>query len=202
MQFPYLIDPLAAIQAYARDSDAGATVEYSLNDWNFGVIDKVSAYADACLVFANANSGEGYLTVDGNAGDRNNLTLWNNGDALIKHTASVCSNTIAVIHSVGPILFEEWIDHPNITAVLWAQLPGQESGNALVDVLFGAVNPSGRLTYTIAKRREDYNADVVYENPGNLQLTYSEGLKIDYRHFDSANIEPRFEFGCVLSFLG
>ena len=46
-------------------------------------------------------------------------------------------------------------------------------------MLFGKVNPAARLPFTIAKARSDYNADVVYENPGNLQITYSEGLNID-----------------------
>ena len=125
-------------------------------------------------------------------------SLWNNGDNLIKYVASVCDNTVVVIHSVGPVLVEPWIDHPNVTAVVWANLPGQESGNSLVDVLFGKVNPSGRLPYTIAKRREDYGADVVYQSDGNVQLTYTDALNIDYRHFDSKGISPRFEFGSVL----
>ena len=67
-------------------------------------------------------------------------------------------------------------------AVLIANLPGQESGNAIVDVLFGAVNPSGRLVYTMAKAREDYPADVLYQSSDETpQITYSEGLEIDYR---------------------
>lgn len=69
---------------------------------------------------------------------------------------------------VGPVLVKDWIDHPSVTAVLHAGLPGQESGNALVDVLFAdglqATNPSGRLPYTIAKQRTDYPADVLYES--------------------------------------
>lgn len=67
-------------------------------------------------------------------------------------------------------------------AVLWAGLPGQESGNAIVDVLFGDVNPSARLPYTIAKRAEDYNAKVIYTSAETTpQQTYEEGLGIDYR---------------------
>ena len=166
----------------------------------------------------------GYITVDSNAGDRNNLTLWHAGEALIAATAAVCSNTIVVQHVVGPVLVESWIDNPNVTAVLHAGLPGQESGNAIVDVLFGAVNPSGRLPYTIAKARGDYPADVLYTTGDTTpQLTYSEALEIDYRlvsrsrlvamigggvlmhchpcrHFDAKNIEPRFEFGFGLSY--
>jgi beta-glucosidase len=85
-----------------------------------------------------------------------------NADTLIANTAAVCSNTIVwiVMHTVGPVLVEAWIDHNNVTAVLSAGLQGQESGNAIVDVLFRAVNPSGRLPYTIAKQRDGYPADI------------------------------------------
>ena len=83
---------------------------------------------------------------------------------------------------MGPVLLEPWIAHPNVSAVLLAGLPGQESGNALVDVLFGAVSPSGRLPYTIAKARGDYPADVLYESGMETpQITYAEGVDIDYR---------------------
>jgi beta-glucosidase len=69
-----------------------------------------------------------YITVAGNEGDRNNLTSWHNGDALIQTVAANNPNTIVVVHSVGPLILEAWIDHPNVTAVVWAGLPGQESG--------------------------------------------------------------------------
>jgi len=59
---------------------------------------------------------------------------------------------------------ESWITHDNVTAVLIAHLPGQESGNAIVDVLFGDVNPSGKLPYTIAMKEDNYPARVLYEN--------------------------------------
>ena len=120
--------------------------------------------------------------MDGNSGDRNNITLWKGGEALIGATAAACSNTIVIQHVVGPVLVESWIDNPNITAVLHAGIPGQESGNALVDVLFGAVNPSGRLPYTIARARTDYPADVLYSSSMETpQIPYQEALEIDYR---------------------
>jgi len=102
---------------------------------------------------------------------------------------------------VGPIIMETWINNPNVTGVLWAGLPGQESGNGLVDVLYGAVNPSGRLPYTIGKQRSDYAADILYSSPDSIpQVNYGEGLLIDYRWFDAKNITPRFEFGFGLSY--
>jgi hypothetical protein len=72
---------------------------------------------------------------------------------------------------------EPWIDHPNVTAVVWAGLEGTETGNALVDVIYGAVNPSGRLPYTIAKSPQDYPAQAVEGGNGEeiLNITYSEG---------------------------
>ncbi len=79
-----------------------------------------------------------------------------------------------------------FISHPQ---VVWAGLPGQESGNSLADVLYGDWNPSGRLPYTIAKRLGDYPAQIT-SGGGPLDVVsipYSEGLFIDYRHFDTVS---------------
>lgn len=200
-QFPYLIDPLEAIQRRARHDHTDIS-------WWFSNYDLINAAATAtgvevAVVGINSDSGEDYITVDGNGGDRNNLTAWQNGDNLVLAVAAVNNNTVVVVHSVGPLIIEPWIDHPNITAVLWAGIPGQESGNSLVDVMYGSYNPSGRLPYTIARDRSDYSADIIYVNtdvPETPQVDYNEGLNIDYRHFLSANITPRYEFGYGLSY--
>ncbi|KAF8753960.1 Glycosyl hydrolase family 3 C-terminal domain [Rhizoctonia solani] len=198
-EFPYLISPLEAIQARAKQDHT--SVSWHTLDWDTAGAKTRAKDKDVAIVFINSDSGEGYLTVDGNRGDRNNLTAWNNGDNLVREVASANSNTVVVVHSVGPIIMEPWIDNPNVTAVLWAGLPGQESGNALVDVLYGAVNPSAKLPYTIAKQRSDYGTEVVYdESNGIPHIPYSEGLFIDYRHFDKNNITPRFPFGFGLSY--
>ena len=197
--FPYLVDPLSAIQARALQDRT--VVQYVLDNYATSTISTVVQQASVCLVFANADSGEGYIEVGGNYGDRNNLTLWLGGDSLIQEVAANCSNTVVVIHAPGPILMEDWIDNPNITAVLFAGLPGQESGNSLVDVLYGNVNPSGKIPWTIAKNRSDYGTDVLYQpNAPVPQLNFTEGSFIDYRHFDEAEIDPRFEFGYGLSY--
>ena len=125
---------------------------------------------EVALVFINSDSGEEYITVDGNQGDRNNLTAWHNGDALVAAVAAQNKNTIVVVHSVGPLIVEPWIEHPNVTAVVWAGLGGTETGNALVDVLYGNVNPSGRLPYTIAKEVSDYGAQLLLGGGGNTIL--------------------------------
>lgn len=143
-------------------------------------------------------------------GDRNDLYLQKKGDKLIQDVATGCGkgkgNVVVIIHTVGPVILEKWIDLPNIKAVVIANLPGQESGNSLVDILFGDINPSGRLPYTIAKNEDDYGpgSKIKYlPNPIDglvPQQNFSEGLYIDYRYLDKHEIAPRYEFGYGLSY--
>jgi len=193
--FPYLVTPLEGITNRAKAN--GQTVVSSLSDSDLDAAKKMAASADFAIVFGNADSGEQYITVEGNEGDRNDLNLWHNANALIEAVASANTRTVVVIHSVGPVLMP-WIDNPNIVAVVMAGLPGQESGNSLADVLFGDVNPSGKLVFTLAQNRSNYPADVVYS--GSQQIDYKEGLLVDYKWFDAKNIEPLFPFGFGLSY--
>lgn len=197
--FPYLIAPVTALKAQAaKDHTKFANVS---NNYDLAAIAKAVTGAETAIVFANANSGENYITVDGNEGDRNNLTLWGNGDKLISYVASLNPNTIVVLHTVGAVIVEEHKNNPNVTAILWAGLPGQESGNAIADVLYGRVNPQAKTVFTWGKSREDYGVDVMYKNTEDPpQIDFTEGNFIDYRHFDAARIEPSYEFGFGLSY--
>lgn len=191
-QFPYLIDPLSAIQARARKSKKSserAIVSWWRSNWDLAGAAITATEQDVAIVFVNADSGEGYITVDGNEGDRKNLTLWGNADALVGAVAAVNRNTVVVAHSVGPAIIEPWVEHPNVTAVVWAGIPGQEAGNSIADVLFGDVNPSGRLPYTIARNASDYGAHLVTggDAAAILSIPYTEGLLIDYRWFDAVS---------------
>lgn len=159
---------------------------------------------DTAVVFVTADSGENYITVEGNPGDRTsaNLNLWHNGDKLIQDVAARYSNVVVVVHTVGPILMEAWHDLPSVKAILFAHLPGQEAGDSLMDVLFGDVSPSGHLPYTLPKSENDYPASVnlVGYQLGQPQDTHTEGLYIDYRHFNKDSIKPRYAFGHGLSY--
>lgn len=108
----------------------------------------------------------------------------------------------ACLLASGVRTVDTWIENPNITAVLFAGLPGQESGNSIVDILYGDVAPSGKLPYTIAKNESDYgnvlNSSVSFDY--FPQDNFTEGLYIDYRAFDKNEIEPRFEFGYGLTY--
>ena len=131
------------------------------------------------------------------------MTFWQGGDKVIETTAANCNNTVVVIHSVGAMLIDDWYQNPNITAIAWAGLPGQESGNSLVDVLYGRISP-GKTPFTWAKSRDDYGDRILTEpNNGNgppQQDLSTSGVFIDYRHFDKYNLTPIYEFGFGLSY--
>lgn len=201
--FPYLVTPDSAIQAEILAN--GGAYESVLDNWD---LDTVSALAQraadvsgVCLVFGNSDSGEGYISVDSNLGDRNNLTLWQNADSAIEAVAAECNNTIVVIHSTGPVILESYANNPNITAILWAGVPGQESGNSIADVLYGRVNPSAKLPFTIGNNRTQYGTDLLYTPNADVpQVNFQEGVFIDYRAFDQYNKTPTYEFGFGLSY--
>jgi beta-glucosidase len=195
--YPYFSAPADAIRTRAQTD--GTQVTVSASD-NTGSVSSAVNGADAAIVFITADSGEGYITVEGNAGDRNNLDPWHNGNDLVKAVAAINKNVIVVVHSVGPIILETILAQPNVKAIVWAGLPSQENGNALVDILYGDTAPSGKLPYTIAKSANDYGTTISRSDD-----SFPEGLFIDYRHFDKSNIAPRYEFGyglckyCALS---
>ncbi|PYH67878.1 putative beta-glucosidase D [Aspergillus vadensis CBS 113365] len=197
--FPLLVTPLTALTFRAlRD---GTMLRWILNDTytssetsalgaGTGVVPGYVNYAqdsDVCLVFLNALAGEG--------ADR--TELYNSDqDMMVKTVADNCNNTVVVINTMGPRLVDQWIEHENVTAVLYSSLLGQESGNSILDVLYGEVNPSARLTYTIAKNESDYNVRVC----DTKECDFTDGVYIDYRYFDAYNVTPRYEFGYGLSY--
>jgi len=203
--FPYLVTPLEAIKAEVLSH--GKSIEGITDDFAYTQISALARRVDgvkgACIVFGNSDGGEEYITVDGNMGDRNNLTLWHEANTLIATVAKQCGNTIVVMHTIGPVLVDAWYEHPNVTAIVWAGIPGQESGNALADVLYGRVNPGGKSPFTWGKSRGDYGTDLLYTPNEGLappQDNFQEGVFIDYRSFDKTGAEPIYEFGYGLSY--
>ncbi|KAH7101441.1 glycoside hydrolase family 3 protein [Auriculariales sp. MPI-PUGE-AT-0066] len=195
----------------ARAQNDGTSISYAFDDFNIQSAVAAATGKSAAIVFVKTISGEAYLVptletddqgLGNNHGDRRNLSAWNGGDALIKAVASVNKNTIVVAHATSQMDVEQFIDNPNVTAVIWAGVQGQEVGNALVDIIYGDVNPSGRLPFTIAKKNSDYPAWANRDGAVNdhYSIPYSEKLLVDYRWFDAKSITPRFEFGYGLSY--
>jgi beta-glucosidase len=128
--------------------------------------------------------------------DRLDMELPSRQAELIERVAAANPNTIVVVNAGAPVRMD-WIDAVPAALQLW--YPGQECGNALADVLFGDVNPSGKLPQTFPKRLEDTPAYRYY--PGeNGKVVYGEGVFVGYRHYDARGIEPRFPFGHGLSY--
>lgn len=193
----YLVTPLEAIKAKAKAD--GALVQQFLNNTLIATTDistlVIPEMPEVCLVFLKTWAEEG--------ADRTSLDTDWEGNSVVESVAAYCNNTVVVTHSSG-INNLPWADHPNVTAILAAHYPGEESGNSLVDVLYGAVNPSAKLPYTIALEIDDYNAPPITAvnstDPYAWQADFTEKLEIDYRYFDSQNISVRYEFGFGLSY--
>ncbi len=182
--------PYDAITQQAWEDDTQMFWDFTTND------PSINAASDACLVFANVWASESF--------DRPALQDAYT-DALVTNVANKCNNTIVIVHNAGARVVDPWIDHPNVTALIFAHLPGQYSGRALVSLLYGKSNPSGKLPYTVAKSASDYGGAADPAQPAGKyanfpQANFSEGVFIDYRHFDANNITPRFEFGYGLSY--
>ncbi len=126
------------------------------------------------------------------------IVLGENQDALIEAVAAANPRTIVVLKTGSPMLMP-WLDA--VPAVLEAWYPGEEDGHAVAAVLFGDVNPSGKLPITFPKSLGDEPANTPEQYPGvNQTAHYSEGVFVGYRHYDAKRIEPLFPFGFGLSY--
>ncbi|CAH0025399.1 unnamed protein product [Clonostachys rhizophaga] len=184
-RYPYFIAPIDAIREKAA-TFGGEVTQSETDDPEAGAI--AAKGKDAVIVFLTSFGTEGR--------DRfSTLAPDDNGYDLVQAVAEASENVIVVVHAVGPIILAPILKLPSVKAIVWGGLPSQESGNALVDIVWGDVNPSGKLVYTIAKDAADYNTKSVPTDDD-----FSEGLYIDYRHFDREGIEPEYESGFGLSY--
>lgn len=128
--------------------------------------------------------------------DRQHLNMPNCQNKLIEKICDVQENVIIVLHNGSPVLMP-WLDKVN--AVVETYLGGQAVGQAVVDVLFGKVNPSGKLAETFPLRLEDTPSFYNYQGNG-IDVDYEEGVFVGYRWFDSRKMDVLFPFGYGLSY--
>lgn len=152
------------------------------------------------VIFIGGLNKSGHQDCEGT--DRLDFSLPYSQDTIIESLASVNPRTVAVILS-GNAYSMPWLD--KIPAVIQAWYPGSESGNAIADILFGDVNPSGRLPFTFAKSLRDYASHASGDSisyPGeNLRVEYREGIDVGYRHTDRLKRDRvNFPFGYGLSY--
>jgi len=151
---------------------------------------EIARAADAVLLIvgsAASTESEGY--------DRDDIKLPGKQDELVEAILAANPRTVVAINAGAPMAMP-WIDKAPSVLLTW--LPGEEGPDAMADVLFGRVAPSGRLPVTFPKRIEDNPSYPYY--PGGDESHYGEGLFVGYRHYDAAGIEPLFSFGHGLTY--
>jgi len=147
--------------------------------------------ADAVVVCAGLSN-----LLEGGSKDRDSIELPEVQTELIRRVAAANPRTIVVLFNGGP-LATPWADE--VGALVEAWYPGEAGGTALARILFGDVNPSGKLPDTLAVRLEDHAATANYPGDGQT-VHYAEGIFVGYRHFEAAGIRPQFPFGYGLSY--
>ena len=157
--------------------------------------------ADVVIFVGGLNKATGQDCEDS---DRESLALPYNQDAVIEALVAANPRTV-VVNVSGNAVAMPWAD--KVPAILQAWFLGSESGNSLADVIFGHVNPSGKLPMTFPVRLDDVGAHAVGEYPGTkradsdiVDIRYNEGVMVGYRWFDTKKIRPLFAFGHGLSY--
>jgi beta-glucosidase len=129
--------------------------------------------------------------------DRKDLNLTRQQVALIQSVAAVQPNTVVVLNNGSPVVMSEWLD--GVAAVLEGYMMGQAGGEAIADILYGKVNPSGKLAETFPLRLAD--TPTLINWPGEAgKVRYGEGLYIGYRYYDMRELPVLYPFGYGLSY--
>ncbi|HWQ45278.1 MAG TPA: glycoside hydrolase family 3 C-terminal domain-containing protein, partial [Longilinea sp.] len=189
-------EPLAAIKHFAD----GAVITYcegytEKENYDQVLIDEAvnqARSAEVALIYIALP-----LEKDSEGIDRSDLDLTVQQIALIQAVCAVQPNTVVILNNGAPIVMGEWINAP--AAILEAWTMGQAGGDAIAEILFGKVNPSGKLAETFPRKLSDTPAFVNW--PGShREVNYGEGIFIGYRYYDTKDIPVQFPFGYGLSY--
>jgi beta-glucosidase len=182
----YTVSPVQGIQ-----QRVGPSVNVTSSDGtDTAQAAQTAAAADVAVVIVGDLEREG--------SDRKNLSLTGNQDELVRAVAAANPHTVVVVDSGAPVLMP-WVD--SVPAIIEAWYPGEEDGNALAAVLFGDVNPSGKLPVTFPRTEDQTPISSPARWPGvNGTVQYSEGLQVGYRWYDAQGQDPLFPFGYGLSY--
>ncbi len=188
--------PFEELQKLAGDAKLTYSEGYPADDvFDQSLIDAAvqnARSADVALLYLalpESKESEGY--------DRSDLDLSAQQVALIKAVTAVQANSVVILNNGAPLVMGEWID--GAAAVLEAWMMGQAGGGAIADVLYGRVNPSGKLAETFPLRLVDTPAYINFPG-GNGEVRYGEGLFIGYRYYDAKQAAVQFPFGFGMSY--
>jgi beta-glucosidase len=156
------------------------------------MVKKLASAADAVVVCVGFDTGSEAESFD------RTFQLPAGQDELIDAVRAANPHTIVVITSGGGVDINKWVD--KVPGVVEAWYPGQEGGTALAQILFGEVNPSGKLPASFERRWEDSAVHDSYYEDADKHVKYSEGVFLGYRHFDQSGLKPLYPFGFGLSY--
>ncbi len=208
---PYEVTPLKGLQNLAGNNigihfEQGYTIARNAQA-DPALIQKAAdaaKKADVAIVVGGWTHGYDYNKWDDNAFDaegfdKPDMNMPFGQDELISAVVKANPNTIVVLYGGGPIDMTAWVN--KVKGIIQAGYPGLEGGNALAEIIFGDVNPSGKLTMTFPKKLEDSPAHKLGEYPGDsINVHYKEDIFVGYRYFDTYKVKPQFAFGHGLSY--
>lgn len=149
---------------------------------------ELAAKADIAIVSIGFNE-----SLERESNDRP-FTLPEYQDSLVCRVLDANPNTAVLVNAGSNADLSRWQERTPALVYLW--YPGQEGGTAAAEILFGKVNPSGKLPVTFEKRWEDNPAyPYYYDEDGDKRVSYGEGLLVGYRHYDTKGVQPNFAFG-------
>ncbi|OOE32198.1 glycosyl hydrolase [Salinivibrio kushneri] len=194
---PYMLDrPLDEILDVANDDFSidyavGAPDDYHEHPQEMEKATELAARSDVAVVFVNTVIGE-----DGENGDRKNLSIAPTHESLIKAVAKKQKELIVVLSNSDSVIMD-WKDQ--CKGIVETFFSGQGVGRAVANILFGVINPSGKLTVTLPNSLEETPAYLHYPGEG-LSHHYSEGIYVGYRYYDKRKMTPCYPFGFGLSY--
>ncbi|ARN56192.1 Thermostable beta-glucosidase B [Sedimentisphaera salicampi] len=155
---------------------------------------RMASRCGAAVVFAGLSH-----EYDREGKDKPDMKLPGRQAEQIKAITEANSNTIVVMVGGSPVEMGGFLE--DVPSVIQAWYAGQRGGEAIADIIFGKVNPSGKLPVTLPKRLEDTPAFAIGEYPGeNGEVEHKEGIFVGYRYYDTMDVEPEFAFGHGLSY--
>jgi beta-glucosidase len=157
---------------------------------------EIAKKSDYVLIFGGLNHDRGN---DSEGTDKPGMKLPYGQDRLISEILKVNPRTAVILLCGSPVELGDWFS--NVPALLQHSYLGMEEGTAITEVIFGDINPSGKLSMTFPEKLEDSPAHAIGDYPGYWgRVQYKEGLLVGYRYFDTKNVEPMFPFGYGLSY--
>ena len=202
--FNYTVDPYTAIKSRAEkegikilssnniieteETIEGHKIEVGKED--IETAKKIAAKANICIIFISADSGEQYINLEKSIGDRYDLEAWHSGNELIEAVSEKNENVIVIINSPGPVDLP-WLN--KIKGLIMSGFGRAESGNGIVDVLFGDYNPSGHLPYVL-NELENYPSQINLFS-STTEYNYNEDVFFGQIYFDKNNKTYYFHFG-------